>query len=113
MRSTRIMNAILQVGAISIFVGAEILVLIALRDMPREDKLPSIGARCFIGFVTALPMVAGINGYYSVRRRRQNISTEVIDVLSMQFLIAIIAAYATLITCIGPTASVITALRNR
>jgi hypothetical protein len=98
--SLKIMTRILWILSIGAFLVAEVVVLITLQKIPNGHLLPGLGTRCFIAFIVALPIVAGMNGYYSVRRL-SSAADDVISALSVQFLLT---AYAALLVCIGPLA---------
>jgi len=102
--SLKIMTRILWILSIGAFLVAEVVVLITLQKIPTDHLLPGLGTRYFIAFMVALPMVAGMNGYYSVRRRLSSAADDVISALSVQFLLTIVMAYAALLVCIGPLA---------
>jgi len=98
------MTRILWIAVVGAFVVAEIVALVAFRKIPNDQLVPGLGTKYFIAFIVALPMVAGMNGYYSVRRRLSSADDTVISALSVQFLITIATAYAALLVCIGPMA---------
>jgi hypothetical protein len=102
--SLKIMTRILWILSIGAFLGAEVVVLITLQKIPNDHLLPVLGTRCFIAFMVALPMVAGMNGYYFVRRRLSSAGDDVISALSVKFLGTIVMAYLALLVCIGPLA---------
>ena len=102
--SRKITTRILWILSIGVFLVAEVVVLITLQKIPTDHLLPGLGTRCFIAFMVALPMVAGMNGYYSVRRRLSSAGDDVISALSVQFLGTIVMAYVALLVCIGPLA---------
>jgi hypothetical protein len=82
----------------------EVTAILAFRNIPNDHLFVGLGSKHVIAFIVALPMVAGMNGYYSVRRRLSSASEEVTTVLSRQFLFATITAYVALLFCIGPLA---------
>ena len=88
--SFRIMRRILWIGAAGVFVMAEVVALLAFRQIPNDHLVPGLGTKYFVAFIVALPMVAGVNGFYSVRRRLSSAGDEVISALSAQFLITIV-----------------------
>ena len=98
----RLMTRILWLGVVGLFAGAEIVVALAFRKIPDHHLFPGLGTKYFALFIVALPMIAGINGYCSVRRRLSSTGDDVISVLSVQFLLTIVTAYVALIVCIGP-----------
>jgi hypothetical protein len=102
--SLRIMTGLLWVGVVGMFLAAEVVVFLALRKIPNDHLLPGSGTRYFIAFIVALPMVAGMNGFYSVKRRLSPADDEVSSTLSVQFLITIVTAYAALLVCMEPIA---------
>jgi hypothetical protein len=87
-----------------VFLVAEVVVLITLQKIPSDHVMPGLGTKCFIAFMVAQPIIGGMNGYYSVRRRLSSAGDDVISALSVQFLGTIIMAYAALLVCIGPLA---------
>jgi hypothetical protein len=102
--SLRIMTRVLWIGVMGVFVAAEGVAFLTLRKIHNDHLLPGIGARYFIAFIVAFPMVAGLNGFYSVRRRLPSAGDEVISALSVQFLITIVMAYVALLVCMEPIA---------
>jgi hypothetical protein len=102
--SLKIMTRILWIGSVGVFLAAEVVMLLTLQKIPTDHLLPGLGTRCFIAFIVALPIVAGMNGYYSVRRRLSSAGDDVISALSVQFLGTIVMAYVALLVCIGPLA---------
>ncbi len=102
--SGKLTTRILWIGSVAVFLVAEVVVLITLQKIPNDHLLPGLGTRCFIAFMVAQPIIAGMNGYYSVRRRLSSAGHDVISALSVQFLCTIVMAYAALLVCIGPLA---------
>lgn len=96
------MTRILWFGVVGLFAVAEIVAALAFRKIPDHHLFPGLGTKYFALFIVALPMIAGINGYSSVRRRLSSTGDDVISVLSVQFLFTIVTAYVALIVCIGP-----------
>jgi hypothetical protein len=90
-----------------VFAAAEAAALLAFRKIPDDHLFPGVGTNFFIAFIVALPMIAGVNGFYSVRRRLSSTQEDAISVLSVQFLITIITAYAALLVCMEPIAKVL------
>ena len=82
--------------------GAEIVVALAFRKITNDHLFPGLGTKYIALFIVALPMVAGMNGYRSVKRRLSSVDHDVISVLSAQFLMTSVMAYAALLVCIGP-----------
>jgi hypothetical protein len=72
--------------------------------VPNDHLFVEVGTKYLIAFIVALPMVAGVSGYYSVKRRLSSASEDVISVLERQFLFTIITAYVALLFCVGPLA---------
>lgn len=99
--SLRLMTRILWICAVAISVTAEMLTIVAFRKIPSDHSFFGLGTKYVIFLIVPLPMVAGINGYYSVRRRLSSAADDVISALSMQFLITIIMAYAALMVCVA------------
>jgi hypothetical protein len=104
------MTKILWVGVVGLFVGAEIVAALALRNIPNDHLFPGLGTKYVALFIVALPMVAGMNGYRSVRRRLSSAGDEVISALSVQFLMTVVTAYAAMLVCIGPLTQALHAL---
>ena len=102
MKSLKFLTRILWLGVVGLFVGAEIIVALGFRKVPNDHLFPGLGTKYVVLFITALPMVAGLNGYSSVKRRLSSATDEVISALSVQFLLTIVTAYAALLVCIGP-----------
>ncbi len=102
--SPKFITGALWIGAAGTCAVAEVLAALAFRKMPNYHPFMGLGMKYIIGFIVALPMVAGVNGYYSVRRRVTSAGVDVISVLSSQFLIATITAYVALLFCVGPLA---------
>jgi hypothetical protein len=102
--SRKITTRILWIGSVVMFLGAELVVLLTLRKIPSDHLMPGLGTRCFIAFIVAQPIIVGMNGYYSVRRRLSSACDDVISALSVQFLGTIVMAYLALLVCIGPLA---------
>jgi hypothetical protein len=98
--SLRGMTKILWIGAAGVFVGAEVVVFLWLRKIPNDHLFPGLGTKYVALFIVALPMIAGLNGYYSVKRRLSSAADEVTSALSAQFLMTIVMAYAALLVCI-------------
>lgn len=76
-------------------------VALAFRRIPNDLVFPPLG-KYFALLIVALPMVAGINGYSSVRRRLSSANADVVTILSMQFLFTIFMAYLAVLVCIQP-----------
>jgi hypothetical protein len=102
--SRRIMTSILWLGVAGLFVVAETLAVLVFGKLPNNHLFPGLGTKYLSVFVVALPLVAGINGYYSVRRRLSSAGDEVRSALSLQFLITIVTAYTALLVCMEPVA---------
>jgi hypothetical protein len=100
----KFMTRFLWIGTVGAFLGAEVVVLITLQKIPNDHLLPGLGTRCFIAFMVAMPIISGMNGYYSVRRRLSSAGDDVISALSVQFLSTVVMAYVALLVCIGPLA---------
>jgi hypothetical protein len=99
--SGKLTTRILWLGSVVLFLGAELVVHLTLQKIPYDHLMPGLRTRFFIAFMVAQPIIFGLNGYYSVRRRLSSASDEVVSVLSVQFLGTIIMAYAALLVCIG------------
>jgi hypothetical protein len=91
--------------AVGVFAAAELTVVYAFRTIPSDHLF--LGTKYWIVFMVALPMVSGVNGYYSARRRLSSAGDDVTSVLSAQFPITIVTAYAALIVCIQPLAEAV------
>jgi hypothetical protein len=102
--SLRFMTRILWIGVAGLFAVAEVVAVLAFRKIPADHLFPGLGTKYWIVFIVALPMAAGVNGYYSARRRLSSVDGDVRSVLSVQFLFTIITAYVALLVCIGPLA---------
>lgn len=100
--SFRMMIRLLWLGVAGLFALAEVVVVLAFRRIPNDYLFPRLGTEYVALFVVALPMIAGMNGYRSVRRRLPSAADEVISALSVQFLLTIVTAYVALLVCIGP-----------
>jgi hypothetical protein len=92
---------ILWICAVAVFVVAEAEVFIKFWRIPDDHLFVVPGTKFFIAFIVALPMVAGVSGVYSVRRRIQSAGDDVISAISLQFLFTIITAYTALVFCMG------------
>ena len=101
--SLRIMTGLLWVGVVGLFLVAEVVGFLAFRKILNDQ----LGTLCFIAFILVLPMAAGVNGFYSVRRRLSSAGDEAISTLSIQFLITIVTAYVALLVCMEPIARVL------
>lgn len=99
--SLRIVTRIFLVLVVGLFALTELVVVLAFREIPSDHLFPGLGTKYWIVLIAALPMIAGLNGYYSVRRRLSSASDEVTSVLSLQFLFTIVTAYAALLICVG------------
>jgi hypothetical protein len=97
------MTGLLWVGVVGVFIVAEVVGLLAFRKILNDQP----GTVCFIAFILVLPMAAGLNGFYSVRRRLSSAGDEAISTLSVQFLITIVTAYVALLVCMEPIAKVL------
>ena len=102
MKSLKFLTRILWLGVLGLFVGAEIIVFLGFRKTANDHLFPGLGTKYVVLFITALPMVAGMNGYFSVKRRLSSATDEVTSVLLVQFLLTIVTAYVALLVCIGP-----------
>ena len=91
----------LWTGAVAVFVVAEADVLIKFWRIPGDRLLWGQGTKFYIAFIVALPMVAGMRGFYSVRRRLPSAGDDVITAISLQFLLTIVIAYSALLVCMG------------
>ena len=100
--SLRFMARILWLSAVGVFAAAELAVVSAFRTIPSDHLF--LGTKYWIVFMVALPMVSGVNGYYSARRRLSSAGDDVTIVLSGQFPITIVTAYVALLVCIQPMA---------
>jgi hypothetical protein len=89
------------------FAVAEIVTILAFRKMPNDHLFVGVGTKYLVAFIVALPTIAGVNGYYSVKRRLSSFGADVISVLERQFLFTIITAYMAIIFCVGPLAEVL------
>jgi hypothetical protein len=98
----RFTTRILWLCVVALFVLAEVIAALALRNIPNDHLFLGLGTKYGALFTLALPMVAGMNGYRSVRRRLSSAGDEVISVLSVQFLLTIVTAYVAVIVCMGP-----------
>lgn len=96
------MTKILWVGVVGLFVVAEIVAALAFRKIPNDHLFPGLGTKYVALFIVALPMVAGMNGYRSVRHRLSSAGDDVISALSVQFLLTVVTAYVAVLVCIGP-----------
>jgi len=85
------------------FVVAEAEVLIKFCRIPDDHLFLVPGTKFFIALIVALPMVAGVSGFYSARRRLPSAGDDVITAISLQFLFTIITAYTALVFCMGQT----------
>ena len=97
------MTGLLWVGVVGVFIVAEVVGLLAFRKILNDQP----GTVCFIAFILVLPVAAGLNGFYSVRRRLSSAGHEAISTLSVQFLITIVTAYVALLVCMEPIAKVL------
>lgn len=109
--SLKFITRILWVGVVALFVVAEIVTALAFRKIPNDHLFPGLGTKYVALFIVALPMVAGINGYRSVRHRLSSAGDQVISALSVQFLLTVVTAYAALLVCISPLTQALRALR--
>jgi hypothetical protein len=89
--SPKFMTRILWSGVAGLFAMAEIVAVIAFRKIPNDPLFPGPGTKYWIIFIVAIPMIAGLNGYYSVKRRLSSAADDVMSALSAQFLMTIIA----------------------
>lgn len=96
------MVTLLRIGAVATFLSAEAVTFIAFRKIPGDAVFPG---KWFALFMVALPIVAGLRGIASVRRRLPSASDDVILELSVRFLFTIIMAYAAIIVCVGSMSS--------
>ena len=96
------MARMLWLAAIAVFAVAEMAVVSAFRTIPSDHLF--LGTKYWIAFMVALPMVSGVNGYYSAKRRLSSAGDDVTSVLSVTFPITIVTAYTALIVCIQPLA---------
>lgn len=96
------MTKILWAGVVGLFTVSEIVAALAFRHLPSDHLFPGLGTKYIALFIVALPMVAGVNGYLSVRRRLSSAGDDVISALSVQFLLTVVTAYVALLVCIGP-----------
>jgi len=92
--SAKVITLALWISVVGICAVAEIVAILAFWNMPNDHLFMGLGTKYLIMFIVALPMLAGLNGYYSVRRRLSSASDDVIVVLSRQFLFAIIGPLA-------------------
>lgn len=99
--SLRFMTSILWVGVVGLFVVAEIVVALVFRKTPNVHLLPGFGTKYIALFIVALPMIAGMNGYHSVKHRLSSAGDDVISALSVQFLLTVVTAYVAVLVCIG------------
>ena len=104
------MTKAIWISAVGVFLVAEMVVLLAFWKIPNDHLFPGLGTKYFIAFIVALPAIAGVNGYYSVRRRLSSGGNDVMSELSVQFLFTIITAYTALIVSIGPLTQAMLAL---
>jgi hypothetical protein len=88
-------------------VAAEIDAALAFWKVP-NDYVFSPRGKYFALLIVALPMVAGMNGYSSARRRLSSANHDVVSALSVQFL-TLIMAYAAVLVCIEPLIRVLRA----
>ena len=100
--SLRFMARILWLGIAILFVAAEMVTVLVFRNLPDGHLFPGLGTNYVIVFVVALPMIAGMNGYYSVKRRLTSVGDDVRSVLSLQFLLMTVTAYVALLVCMEP-----------
>ncbi|HET6842232.1 MAG TPA: hypothetical protein VFK06_11195 [Candidatus Angelobacter sp.] len=96
---------VLWICAVAVFVTAEADVFIKFWRIPSDHLLWGQGTKFFIPFIVSLPMVAGMRGFYSVRRRLPSAGDDVITAISLQFLFTIITAYVALVFCMGQVAA--------
>ena len=96
------MTKILWVGVVGLFVVVEIVAALAFRKIPNDHLFPGLGTKYVALFIVALPMVAGMNGYRSVKHRLSSAGDDVISALSVQFLLTVVMAYAAVLVCIVP-----------
>lgn len=100
--SRMLMTRILLWGAVLLFVVTEVVVAVSVLRLPGGNLFPGLGSKYVILFITALPMIAGMNGYFSVRRRLSSGDEDVVSVLSVQFLLTIVMAYVVVVVCLSP-----------
>ena len=108
--SLKFMTRILWLGVAGLFAVAEIVVVLAFRTIPNDHLFPGLGTKYLIVFIVALPMIAGLNGYYSVKRRLSSAADDVMLAVSAQFLMTIVMAYAALLVCMEPLAQTLPSL---
>lgn len=101
----KFMIVILWACGAALWILTEIFAVLAFQRLPNDHMFFGIGTKYAIVIIVALPMIAGLNGYYSVRRRIQSVNRDVVPIISSQFLITIITAYVAILFCIGPLAT--------
>ncbi len=96
------LTRVLWVGAVALFAAAEAVVVVAFWKMPNDHLYLGLGTKYLVDFIAVLPAVAGVGGYYSVKRRLSSTVADAIPVLSRQFLYMVVMAYVALIFSIVP-----------
>jgi hypothetical protein len=100
----KFMIGILWAAGAALWAVTEVFVVLVFQHLPSAYVFFGVGTKYAIALIVALPMIAGLNGYYSTRRRIQSINRDVVSIISSQFLIATVIAYVTILFCIGPLA---------
>lgn len=107
--SLRTMTRFLWFGVVALFLTTETDLALAFRGIPNDHPFPGVPTKYFVLFIAVLPLVAGINGYSSVRRRLPSAGDDVISTLSAQFLISTVIAYVAVLARIHPLAQALRA----
>jgi hypothetical protein len=107
------LTRILWICAIAVFVVAEAEVILAFREIPNDHLFLGIGSKYFVPFLVTLPFVAGLNGYFGVRRHFSATDDQHGSISSIlrQPLSAIIVSYTAIVCCVGPLSAVLRSLR--
>jgi hypothetical protein len=82
-----------------VFLVAETTVIVAFLGLPKVHTSSGIVRLLASVFITSIPGIAAIKGYYVVRRLRlaRDVEQEETTWLSRQFLVTAIAAYGTVV----------------
>ena len=92
------LTSILSLGTWVVFLVSEALVVITYIRAPKNTLL-TLGFFAANIFITAIPAVAGMRGYYAAKRLSSSLGEEITTLwFSRQFLLVAAFAYAALIT---------------